>query len=647
MCGIIGVYETSGSAQRYCLDDVRAMADTIVHRGPDDHGFLQHESLIFGMRRLSIIDLNGGQQPIANEDSTVFVINNGEIYNYKGLRDELVARGHAFRTESDTEVIVHAYEEFGDDFVSKLEGMFALAVYDTRRRRLVIARDRMGIKPLYFREDEAGIAFASEVKALLALPGSVADVDKSSLVDYLSIGYAVAPATIFAGISKLNPASMLICEPDGARIRRYWSPPETVDEEPDFEEWVDKIGAELERAVVDHLVADVPVGAFLSGGIDSSAVCYLMSRNSDSELNTYSIGYTGGATEDYYNELSYANQVARELGSRHQEIEVQPDVASLLPKLIWHLEEPISDSAITTTYLVSELAAESVKVILSGVGGDELFAGYNRYLGGHYHAYLDRLPRWCWQGVLPKIAGLLPSGRQNRLMDMSRYAKRFFEASGLDHVERYAFYLATANRQTVELLLGEDVAAAENQLVRVARDEAGIEDELLRLFRIDWQTQLAENLLLLTDKMTMARSLECRVPFLDHKLVELAASAPSHHKLPGGRLKGLLKAALHDTLPPEIVNRRKRGFGAPVGAWFKRELLTLRRELLGPHALGSRGLFNSHAIQGVCDLHDRNKADFTDLILVLMNLEVWFRLFVDRRSHTDVAEELRQMSMAA
>ncbi|MEO1201369.1 MAG: asparagine synthase (glutamine-hydrolyzing) [Pseudomonadota bacterium] len=646
MCGIVGVYQ-GNSGPKYSLADVRAMADAMVHRGPDDDGFLEHGPLVFGMRRLSIIDLDGGQQPIANADSTVFVINNGEIYNFERLREELRQRGHRFRTNSDTEVIVYAYEEFGDDFVNHLEGMFGCAIYDTRRRRLIIARDRMGIKPLYYRQDAAGVAFASEVKSLLALPGISAAIDTSALIDYLAIGYAVAPGTIFEGVQKLPPASMLIVDADGVSVRRYWSPPEDVEDGPSFEDWTDRVRDELERSVVDHLVADVPVGAFLSGGIDSSAVCYLMAKNSDAELLTYSIGYTGGATESYYNELSYARQVADQLGSTHREIEVQPDVASLLPKLIWHLEEPISDSAITTTFLVSEFAAQSVKVILSGVGGDELFAGYNRYLGGHYHAYLDRLPQWCSQGLLPRIAGLLPSGRQNRIMDMSRYAKRFLEASRLDPAERYAFYLATASRQTVASLLGAEHLNSDNGLLSIANREAEIEDDLQRLFRIDWQTQLAENLLLLTDKMTMAQSLECRVPFLDHRLVELAASVPAAHKLPGGRLKGLLKTALGDVLPAEIIDRRKRGFGAPVGAWFKRELLSLRQELLGPGALGGRDLLDPKGIERVCTLHDQSRADYTDLILVLMNLEIWFRLFVDGRTHVDVSAELRESSLAA
>ena len=396
------------------------------------------------------------------------------------------------------------------------------------------------------------------------------------------------------------------------------------------------------------MISDVPIGAFLSGGVDSSAITALMANRTNRPLNTYSIGYRGSQVADYYNELSYAKIVADQLGSAHREIEVEPNVAELLPKLMWHLEEPISDSAITTTYLVSELAADSVKVILSGVGGDELFAGYNRYLGDHYNRRYEKLPRWCRQGLLPKLAQILPSGRQNRLMDMSRYAKRFIQAGQMGWQDRYAYYLSIASNDTLDALIenGEVDSGRRNGLVSAAWSEES-EDELLRLFRIDWQTQLAENLLLLTDKMTMACSIECRVPFLDHKLVELAAKIPAHHKLPDGNLKGLLKDALRDILPESVIDRRKRGFGAPVGAWFKRELSSLRGELLGRRVLDRRGLLNPDVVERVCFEHDRNRADFTDLILVMMNLEIWSRLFLDGRSHEDVSAELAEKSLAA
>ena len=624
------------------------MADTIVHRGPDDEGLFDAGNVVLGMRRLSIIDLEGGQQPIANEDRTVWVVSNGEIYNFESLRDELIQRGHRFSTRSDTEVLVHLYEEYGERFIDRVEGMFAMAIWDTSRRRLLLARDRLGIKPLYLWRFPGGFAFASEIKAFQVLSGFSADVCPDALLDYLEIGYAVAPRTIFRGVEKLAPGTIATWDGDTLSERRYWQPPTTTDESLSYDDWLECIGTQLRASVREHMISDVPIGAFLSGGIDSSAVAALMGASTDTRLNTYSIGYGGSSVAEYYNELPYAKAVADRLGSDHREIHVEPKVASLLPRLMWHLEEPISDSAITTTFLVSELAAESVHVILSGVGGDELFAGYTRYLGDHYNRRYQRVPKWCRTRLLPQIAELLPSGRQNRLMDMARYAKRFIEAGALDWRGRYALYLSIADRSTVAALVsGHDLSGdTDNGLTRTVAAEAS-EDELLRLFRVDWQTQLAENLLLLTDKMTMACSIECRVPFLDHKLVELAARIPARHKLPNGRLKGLLKDVLQNTLPRSVIDRRKRGFGAPIGAWFKRELAGLRGELLNEATLRQRGLFDPEIVRQICAEHDKSRADHTDLILVLMNLELWARLFIDGRSHEDVADELEARKSAA
>jgi asparagine synthase (glutamine-hydrolysing) len=398
---------------------------------------------------------------------------------------------------------------------------------------------------------------------------------------------------------------------------------------------------ELERAVVDHMIADVPLGAFLSGGIDSSAVATLMARHSPEPLNTYSIGYRGTGAAKYYNELPYARVVADRLGSRHREIEVEPQVARLLPKLIWHVEEPICDSAIATTYLVSELAAESVKVILSGVGGDELFAGYNRYLGGLYSRRYGQVPEWARRHLLPKLAALLPSGRQNRLMDLARYAKRFILANALDWREQYRLFVALADDEVLGALCRRRLPTGDFDRV-LAEENGG--DDLLRLLRVDLQTQLAEDLLLLTDKMTMACSLECRVPFLDHRLVELAASIPAASKLRDGRLKSVLKDALRGVLPDSILERRKRGFGAPVGAWLKRELAQLRTALLGRDVVERRGLLDPAVVEEICAAHDANREDYADILFVLLNLEIWCRLFLDGRSYDDVADELSEPS---
>ncbi|MEX2496042.1 MAG: asparagine synthase (glutamine-hydrolyzing) [Woeseia sp.] len=638
MCGIVGI-AANGALRDEQRASVRRMADAIVHRGPDDEGFYNGDSVVLGMRRLSIIDVDGGHQPIANEDETVWTVCNGEIYNFRELRQALEQRGHRFRSHSDVEVIVHLYEEYGESFVEHLAGMFAIALWDTRQEKLIVVRDRMGIKPVYFCDRMGVLAWASEVKALLQVPGVHAEMDPAGLRDHLAVGYAVAPRTLFKDIHKLPPATMLIREKGEQRTRRYWTIPKETRTDLKEDDWVSLVREEFGKAVTSHMVSDVPIGAFLSGGIDSSAVVALMAAQTGQPVNTYSIGYAGGGAASYYNELPWANQVAKQFGSNHHEIEVQPTVSTLLPKLLWHLEEPISDSAIATTYLVAQLAAKDVKVILSGVGGDELFAGYNRYLGDHYGGMYSKVPNWLRQKVVQPLAAQLPSGRQNRWMDLSRYARSFVRAASLPWREQYKLFVALQEQSMLDSLLAGDSLTDRDGFQRIL-DGENAKDPLLRLFRVDWQTQLSEDLLLLTDKMTMAESLECRVPFLDHRLVELAAGIPADMKRPGGRLKHLLKKALEPDLPREILYRRKRGFGAPVGAWFKGELQTLRDSLLHRSVTESRGWLAPKAIAEICRAHDQNRHDYTDLILVLMNLEIWARLFLDGRSAEDVGAEL-------
>ena len=638
MCGIVGIARGAGTAPA-ALEDVQRMAGVMRHRGPDDEGFYvaPGEQAILGMRRLSIIDLAGGHQPIANEDETVWVVCNGEIYNFKALRAGLEARGHRFRTHSDVEVIVHLYEEHGDAFVEQLAGMFGLALWDARRRRLVLARDRFGQKPLYFTRRGGGLAFASEVKSLLQLPGVSAAIDGAALAEHLGMGYATAPRTLFAGIEKLPPATRLVWDGREARLETYWQLPTTTRSDLDEGGWIELIREELRRAVAEHMVSDVPIGAFLSGGIDSSAVVALMAAQGGAPVNTYSIGYAGSDAARYYNELSFARIVADRYGTNHHEIPVNPDVSALLPRLLWHVEEPISDSAIITTWLVSELAARSVKVILSGVGGDELFAGYNRYLGPHYLRQYERIPRWVRRHLVRPLAGRLPSGRQSRAMDLARYARRFVETSELPWRNQYRQYVSIGAGFTEFGIDGFDrVAAAEEA-----------EDELLRLFRIDAQTQLPEDLLLLTDKVTMAASIECRVPFLDHRLAEVAAQIPARLKLRNGDLKYILKKSLEDIVPKEILYRRKRGFGAPMGAWLKSELRSLRDAVLNRQVIESRGLLAWPAVRDAIALHDASREDYTDLLIVLINLEIWCRLFLDGRSADDISIELRERTLAA
>lgn len=645
MCGIVGLTFNAGE-RAPAVETVRRMNAAIVHRGPDDEGILATERVVLGMRRLSIIDLAAGHQPIANEDETVWIICNGEIYNYRALRAELQDAGHRFRTGSDVEVLVHLYEECGDAFLDRVSGMFGLALWDARRQRLVIARDRLGMKPVYFTETGGQLAFASEIKALLTIPGLRRTIDGVGLRDYLSVGYAVAPNTILAGIKKLPPATRLIWSPSGWHTERYWTPPGQTDAALKESEWIELLRTELKRAVSEHMVSDVPIGAFLSGGVDSSAIVALMASASGQPVNTYSIGYGGGGVAKYYNELEYARQVANRFGTNHHEILVEPNVAMLLPKLLWHLEEPISDSAIATTYLVAELAARSVKVILSGVGGDELFAGYKRYLGDNYARRYQRLPRWLRSQIVRPIAAALPSGRQSRMMDLARYAKKFVRASELPWREQYREFVEIQSRARLATLLADASTQDEDGFDLVMNAESS-SDPLLRLLRIDARTQLAEDLLLLTDKMTMANSIECRVPFLDHRLFETAARIPARLKLMRGELKYLLKRSLEGILPESILTRGKRGFGAPLGAWFKTELLPLRDTVLSKSAVEHRGLLNWPTVREILVAHDASREDYTDLILVMINLEIWSRMFLDGSSAGDVGEELVERTLAA
>jgi asparagine synthase (glutamine-hydrolyzing) len=616
------------------------MGDRIRHRGPDDEGSHVDGPCGIGMRRLSIIDLAGGHQPLSNADGTLWLVCNGEIYNFRELRSELQGKGYRFKTGSDSEVLLHLYDAEGDDFVLRLNGMFDFALWDARRRRLLIGRDRLGVKPLYVLQDWQRLAFASEAKALLALPGVSAELNREVVADYLHLGYVAAPGCIFKGIRKLPPATLLAVEDGEVREWRYWRLPEEIVSDLSESQWIERVQVQLDESVRMQMVSDVPIGAFLSGGVDSSAVVGLMARHSEQPIRTYAIGFSGGEAEALYNELPYARQVAKLFATNHREIVVQPDVVALLPKLLWHMDEPLSDTAFITTYLVSAFAREDVKVILSGVGGDELFGGYRRYLGGHYARRYRRWPGWL-RRMASYAARRLPTDRHSGLLNNLRLAKGFMASAEMSSDERYRSYLQVLSRRHVSALLLEESAAGPSDSLARAFAAAGNEDELNRMFAVDAETQLPDDLLLLTDKMSMAVSLECRVPLLDHQLVELAAAMPAAIKVRDGRLKHLLKASLADLLPDEILNRKKRGFGTPMGAWLKRELAPLLKRLLAADVVQARGLFNQAVVNRLIADHQANRIDGTDILLAMMNLEIWSRIFLDRRDPADVAEELK------
>ena len=621
------------------------MGDATVHRGPDDDGFFCEGPVLIGMRRLSIIDVAGGHQPLTNADGSVQLVCNGEIYNFRELREELRAKGYRFRTGSDSEVVVHLYEEYGDEFIQRLRGMFGFALWDRRRQRLLLGRDRLGIKPLYYLDEPQRLAFASEAKALFELPGLSPAICDKGLQQYLSFGYTTTPYSLFHGVRKLPAGCMLIAENGGHSIRRYWQPESRPDESLSAEEWASEVRDALEASVTAQMVSDVPLGAFLSGGIDSSAVVAMMARNSSEPVRTYAIGFDSSSGGQFYNELPFARQVAERFGTRHREITVRPDVASLVPRLLHQMDEPMADAAFITTYLVAEFARQDVTVILSGVGGDELFGGYRRYLGEHYGAAYRRLPEWLRRRVLTPVARRLPSDRHSKLMNLSRYARSFILADELPFEARYRAYVEVFSRaRAAELCVlapTDDTDSLEEAFSTI-----GTHDAVNRLMMVDMVTQLPDDLLMLTDKMTMATSLECRVPLLDERLVDLCLRMPSEHKIRGRNLKAVLKDALAGVLPHDILYRPKRGFGAPMGAWIKNELAPLLSVVLSQESIERRGLFRWPVIRETIEQHRAAKADHTDHLMALFNLEIWARLWLDGQSPEALTDSLASEAAA-
>jgi asparagine synthase (glutamine-hydrolysing) len=609
------------------------MGGIIEHRGPDDYGHFEGRGVGLGMRRLSIIDVAGGHQPISNEDETVWLVLNGEIYNFQPLRVELEQKGHTFRTRTDTEVIAHLYEEEGVAFFKRLRGMFAIALWDTKRERLVLGRDRIGEKPLYVRREPNRLLFASELKAILQADGVPRRLNPLALQEYLALGYVPAPLTMLEGIEKVLPGHYLVIEAGRVEDHEYWDVPFGGAENRPEEEWLELLRAKLLETIKSQLVSDVPLGAFLSGGIDSSTIVAAMARVTGRPVKTYSIGYEG--EHSYYNELPYAKMVAKAFGTDHHEIIVRPEVSDLLPKLMWHLDEPIADSACLTTYLVSKLARESVTVILSGVGGDELFGGYRRYLGDGVRRWYQFLPGPVRRKLLPALLKHVPQDRGTAWKDYARYAAAFVKTSEQEPAARYMSYVTLFSQQVQSDLLvnaakngsnGENPAAKALQHYFARCSDS---DSLNRIIYADLKTSLPDDLLALTDRMSMAASVECRAPLVDYELLELASRMPSSLKVRGLTMKYLLKKAVAPWLPREVIERKKRGFGAPVGAWLRNDLKPLTKDLLSEEQVRRRGLFHWPAVQAILQSHDEQRSDNTDHVFALIALEVWCRIYLD------------------
>ena len=642
MCGICGFLDSRQTEQSK-QDSLRRMCGIISHRGPDDEGHYISGDVALGMRRLSIIDLAHGHQPISNEDETVWVILNGEIYNFQKLRDELESKGHRFRTRTDTEVIVHLYDDVGLECFRRLRGMFALALWDTKRKRLVLGRDRIGEKPLYFRREPHRFLFASELKSLLQADGVPRRLKFAALREYLSLGYVPAPLSMLDGIEKLLPGHYLVVDQERIEDHQYWDVPFGQPEKHTEQEWIERTRSKLLETVRMQLVSDVPLGAFLSGGLDSSSIVAAMAQMTGRPVKTYSIGYQG--EHSYYNELPYAKVVAQAFGTDHHEIVVRPEVSELLPKLVWHLDEPVADSACLTTYLVSKLARQSVTVILSGVGGDELFGGYRRYLGDSMLRYYRHLPGPLRRKWLPALLARIPQDRHSLWKDYARYAAAFVNSAELDAASRYIEYVTLFPPQTQGNLLIEGATQSGGSAFAISTlrgyfNHCGDPDDLNRIIYADLKTSLADDLLAMTDRMTMAASIECRAPLVDHEMIELASHMPSNLKVRGFQMKYLMKQAVAPWLPREILERKKRGFGAPMGAWLRKDIQPMVSELLSEEATRKRGLFSWPAIQQLLADHSAERKDYTDQLFSLVMLELWLQAFLDRQPHEWVVEPL-------
>ena len=635
MCGIAGLLDLRARPVNSSL--VRGLCNVLAHRGPDDEGYYIEGPVALGQRRLAILDLAGGRQPMSNEDGTIWVTFNGEIYNFRELRARLEGLGHRFATCSDTEAIVHAYEQYGPACVKELRGMFAFALWDQPRQTLFLARDRAGKKPLFYAEVDGQWAFASELHALLQHPGLAREVDWAALDDYLTYGYVPAPKTIFRGVRKLLPAHWLTVRlrPDGSgdsdvHVERYWQ----LAYEPKLrlseEDAADGLLEVLREAVRLRMIADVPLGALLSGGIDSSIVVALMSQLSDRPVKTFSIGFD----DQEFNELPHARRVAERCGTQHHEFIVRPNALEVLPTLVRHYGEPYADSSAIPSYYVAKLTREHVKVALNGDGGDECFAGYERYAGGLAADRYGRIPAAVRRLAIEPLSRLIPAGgsRRSRL----RQARRFLEVAGKPAPERYLRWIGYVRTGEKAALYSADFQEqlaghrAESWLLEMWEQltAAGL-GPLDRMLALDVQSYLPYDLLVKMDIATMANSLEARSPFLDHEVMEFCARLPASYKLRGMRLKHLLKKAGAGLLPPETLARRKMGFGVPVGNWMRRELRSWTEDLLlSPRAL-KRGYFEPNALRHLVDAHLEGREDRSFQLWALVWLELWHLEFMD------------------
>lgn len=634
MCGICGIVQLRDSFE-IRRETLQRMNDVIEHRGPDDEGVYVTPKVGLAMRRLSIIDLSTGHQPIRNEDGTIQIVFNGEIYNFQELREKLEEAGHHFYTHADTEVIVHGYEEYGTDGVQHLRGMFAFAIWDAHEETLFIVRDRPGIKPLHYYKDDEKFLFGSEIKSILQCEGVPREVNLETLDRFLTFEYVFSPETIFENIHKLPPGHFLLLKKGEIRIEQYWdnlpatgTPASLLAQERDEDFYARHLAELLEESVKMRLISDVPLGALLSGGIDSSAIVGFMAKHSDKPVKTFSIGFE----EQTYNELEYARTVSKHFNTEHYEFIIKPDAVDLVEKLVKNLDEPFGDFSIFPTYLVSKMAREHVTVTLSGDGGDELFAGYDTYIADWVARKYQSLPAFLRNTLIPALVNQIPPSPKKK--GLVNRAKRFIEGTMLPDDLMHTRWMIFLQEQEKRQLYSGDLLHAYQQgdsykYIRELFERSKGSTPLAQQEYVDIKTYLTDDILVKMDRMSMAPSLEARVPFLDHKVMEFAATIPTSLKLKGLTRKYILKQAVSDMLPEKILTRGKEGFSIPIKNWLMHELRPLLLETLSEERVKRRGYFQPNSIRQLVQEHLTGKENHSHRLWALMVFEIWHQMYLD------------------
>lgn len=634
MCGIFGIVGNK-------IDEahLKKATNMLAHRGPDASGIFVDDGVGLGHRRLSIIDLESGHQPMFNEDETLCIVFNGEIYNFPELHADLVARQHRFKTRSDTETILHAYEEWGEGCVARLRGMFAFAIWDRKSQKLFAARDRLGIKPLFYAEHGNTFYFASEMKAILADPTVRRDMDEVSLACYFSLSYIPDSMTIFKGIRKLLPGHTLTRQNGHTQIKKYWDIAYEPDRSRSEDYFINRFMELFQESIRIHLISDVPLGAFLSGGIDSSAVVAMMSMVTDSPVNTFCMGF-GGNAGGYLDERGYARLVAERYKTNHKDYEIKPEPEGLLDKIVCSFDEPFADDSTIPSYFVCKIAKENVTVAESGLGGDEAFAGYERYLGYRARAHYGRLPHVVRERLIRRFVDRL-SERSDGHYTIN-HMKRFVRSSSEDDGNAYYGYITRLNPGIRGAFFSDDTQItkcldAPRQIMLDYFRTVPAEDErdtLNRVFYCDIKTYLPEDILAVTDRMSMYHALEVRVPFLDHPLMEFCATIPPEMKMKWFRKKYLLKKAVRSILPVEVIDHRKQGFVGPMAQWLKKDLKAYTTDTLSRNNMAKHGLFNADTIANVLDDHFSGREIHDTLIWSLLVFQRWYDLYMNGGSRS-------------